>query len=71
MRTGQELILFVLCIMPQFPNQCTLLTVVVIRDLASSDIELFHIVSTELIPTSFKDMLELDNEHERKFGCIV
>jgi len=71
MRTGQELILFVHCIIPQFPSQCTLLTVVVLQDLASSDIEFFHIVSIELIPTSFKDMLEPGNEYDRKFGCVM
>jgi hypothetical protein len=71
MRTRQELILFVLCIIPQFPSQCALLTIAALRDLANSDIEFFHIVSIELIPTSFKDMLELGNEHDRKFGCVM
>jgi hypothetical protein len=71
MRTGQELIFLSFVPYLNFQAKCAPLTVVVLRDLASSDIEFFHIVSIELIPTSFKDMLEPSNEHDRKFGCVM
>ena len=47
------------------------MTVLVLRDLASFDIEFFHVVLIGLIPTSFKDMLEQGDERDGKFGWIM
>jgi hypothetical protein len=46
------------------PSQCGLVTATVFGDPASFDVEHFHTVLIELIPTSLKDMLKLGDEHD-------